>query len=696
MNAALLPLLALLGCREPTASCDAANERLGVEACVNEVPDLETWERITLLSEAVDQHRITKWAMPWDGAGRQSPLPETVFLNSNTYELHWQMLGDAFPAEFPGLTLAGYSRMVLDPRVKTLQSGNLLQLADPVSGQPERWGFTIWDDRTQPELTLTYEEALAVFEELDPRFAPDSLAFVPNTPLQEENAARWVAENDPPFRVIDATDLKYEVYTEGVGYGIVRRVALPDLAALEASGSIATTDVLVLDQAPFDVAQPVSGVVTGTRQGDLSHLNVRAAARGTPNCFVPDPHGLFEIWDERLVRIECGPSRLSIQAAEPDEAEAYWNLSRPPPVSLAAPDLQTDTTVGLLDLDTSTAELRRDAVLAYGSKGVNLATLYQRIEADLQLEGFLLPFSEYDRFVDEHTWSADDGDGSPVVTESFASSIARWHADDAFLADPTVRRPRLAALRDAMDAAVLPQDQVDDIAQAILDVWNDPTVMVRFRSSSNAEDALAFSGAGLYDSTSVCVADSYDGDDEGPSLCDPGQDDERTIERGLKQVWTSLWNDGAWEERAWYGMNHQHAAMGILVNTRSAGEQVNAVAFSGHPIDASVPDMLVNAQLGHLDVVSAAPGVFPERLLIDPDTGAIQRLGGSSELDVGEVVLSDTRALELAETLATIEDVYPIDEPAPSNTTVLLDTEWKVLQDGRLVIKQVRPFARED
>jgi hypothetical protein len=696
MSIALL-MLALLGCRTPTASCEVANARLGVEACVNTVPDLETWDRISVPSEAIDQHRVTKWAMPWDEAGRPSPLAETVFLNSTTYALHWEMLRDAFPAEFPGLTLMGYSRMVLDPREKVLQSGDLLRFVDPATGQPGRWGFTIWDDRTRPERTLTYDAALAVFEELQPRFAPDALAFVPNTPLQEQNAARWVAEHDPPFRVIAATDISYEVYTEGVGYGVVQRVALEDLAPLESQGAIRTTDVLVLDQAPFDLAQPISAVITGTRQGDLSHLNVRAAARGTPNCFVPDPHALFEVWEGALVRVECGPARLSIEAADPDEAEAYWALSRPPPVDLAEPDLSVVTPVGLLELDTSTAAARAGAVRAYGSKGTHLATLYQRIDADLQLDGFLLPFAGYDQFAHAQTWSPPPAiDDAPVGTESFADSLARWHADPAFLDDPTVRRPRLAALRDAMSAAPLASDTVDAVAQSILDVWNDPTVMVRFRSSSNAEDALAFSGAGLYDSTSVCVADSYDADEAGPSLCDPDQPDERTIERGLKRVWASLWKDGAWEERDWYGIDHTRASMGILVNTRSEDEQSNAVAFSGHPIDGSLSGMLVNAQVGPLDVVSAAPGVFPERLLVDPAEGTVTRLGGSSELEGGQVVLSDARALELATPLAAIDAVFPIDEEAPSNTTVLLDTEWKVLSDGRLVIKQVRPFARDD
>ena len=47
-----------------------------------------------------------------------------------------------------------------------------------------------------------------------------------------------------------------------------------------------------------------------------------------------------------------------------------------------------------------------------------------------------------------------------------------------------------------------------------------------------------------------------------------------------------------------------------------------------------------------------------------------------------------------ARVMADIESVYPVDGEVPGDQIVLLDTEWKVLVDGRLIIKQVRPFLR--
>ena len=71
-----------------------------------------------------------------------------------------------------------------------------------------------------------------------------------------------------------------------------------------------------------------------------------------------------------------------------------------------------------------------------------------------------------------------------------------------------------------------------------------PETRVRFRSSSNAEDAVEFNGAGLYDSTSGCVADALDAGTSGPSICDETKGGERALSRALRRVWSSQTRDG--------------------------------------------------------------------------------------------------------------------------------------------------------
>ena len=262
--------------------------------------------------------------------------------------------------------------------------------------------------------------------------------------------------------------------------------------------------------------------------------------------------------------------------------------------------------------------------------------------------------------------------------------------------DALVRRERLAELRDAMRNAPIQSALVSAVEDKLLQTYGEDTVMVRFRSSSNAEDALSFSGAGLYDSTSACLADERDGDDVGPSRCDADKDAKRTVTRAIGKVWASLWKMEAYEERTWYGMDHTMAQMGILVNTRTKNEQANIVAFSGNPT-ADDDRTLVNAQVGELDVVSAEPGVFPEKNLLEVENQVVEaiiRVNHSSEKPHGWV-LSDEQLEELGARFSEIEANYPIDESIPPNTTLLLDTEWKVTSEGQLIIKQIRPFLRE-
>jgi hypothetical protein len=239
-------------------------------------------------------------------------------------------------------------------------------------------------------------------------------------------------------------------------------------------------------------------------------------------------------------------------------------------------------------------------------------------------------------------------------------------------------------------------DLLAGVATSIRATWGGDTTMVRFRSSSNAEDSLEFSGAGLYDSVSGCLADEEDGDAAGPSRCDAGQDEERPVSDALRTVWASLWNRPAWEERAWYGIDQGGVAMGVLVDTRVDDERANMVAFTGNPT-ADDDRYLVNSQAGEVDVVSTEPGVWPEQVLLTVEGGAVRsidRVVESSEVDPGEEVLTDAQYSSLGALLWNVAAVFPVDDEVPAGSTLLLDTEWKLLSDGRLVVKQVRPFLR--
>ena len=365
---------------------------------------------------------------------------------------------------------------------------------------------------------------------------------------------------------------------------------------------------------------------------------------------------------------------------------------RPPAITIPEPDREWSSQDGLLDVPTSTPEQRATAVRRYGSKGANLATLYQRIDPAYQLPGFVVAMRHYLDFVETHGWTVDLGNGPVLCT--FADTLNTWLGDSIFLTNGAVRRQRLAALRSAMESTPIELD----LSSSVRAAFGSDKLMLRFRSSSNAEDALEFSGAGLYNSYSGCLADDLDGDEAGPSRCDANESKEHTVAKALARVWASLWNAEAYEERAWYGIDQKRAAMAVLVDLRIKNELANIVAFSGNPTSLGDDRYLVNAQAGELDVVLPDPGVFPEENLLTVGGGtvsAIDRVRGSSQLPAGSWVLEDARLEQLGSLLWQVVQAYPVDGQVPQGATVLLDTEWKILSDGRLIIKQVRPFLRE-
>lgn len=687
-RAAAALLVALIGCdgTEPPAdptTCELANERMGETVCVESVATRSVWEALALDAPQVDIGNALKYLVPVD---ESAPLP-AMFVNSQRFKLHYDFLLEVFPEHYAAMTWAQYVAMVISPPDRVYWGGDVSEYLE--AGGKTRFGFIVWDDPADEASMPSYDDVLYVWRELQPRFSLDELMFVPASQNQREAVASWTSA---PFAIRGEDHLTYEAYNEAVGFGTLRLQPLDTLEADSLAGGFGYQDLLVLDEAPMDLSRVVSGVVTGTRQAALSHVNVRMSTRGTPNCYTAEPWTKLAGWEGQLVRLECAGDALLVSAATTEEAEAWWTSIRPDPVTVEPPDTEWTALVPLLDVPTDTETERHRNFLRFGAKGANLATLYQRIDPGPQFDGFLIPFALYSRFLD-HRWAAPVADGTEAL--SFAETIAAWHADPAFLTNAALRSERLAALRAAMLAAPVDPADLLAIRTMVEAEFGGGDVMVRFRSSSNAEDGVVFSGAGLYDSVSACVADELDDDSAGPSRCDDDKDEEKLVADALRAVWASTWNSGAWEERAWYGMEQADVAMAILVNDQSEREQANIVAFTGNPTNADTR-WLVEAQAGDIDVVAAEAGVSPERTLLtvmfDAVTG-IERVDGSSEVPEGEFVLSDARLYEVGALLAEVEAVMPHDG-ALDGLTFLWDTEQKLLDDGRLVIKQVRPFAR--
>jgi hypothetical protein len=676
---------------EPTGGaaggpCADAEARLGLRVCAHEVADAAAWAGLSLPSDLVDQARTGKFLLPARDGAR---LPALV-MDVHAYDLHYRFLREAFPDEFGDLAPDEYEAMISDPARREFWAGPLVEYR--TADDDRVFGYAVWDPQTDAATTVTCAEFQAVHAALSAVFHAGTLAAVPSGDLQRA----VLADCDVP-RYDAAAAVDYEPYTVAAGFGTLRRYTPAQFAAATAQAAYGFQDVLVLQEAPLDVERVVSGAVTGGRQAELSHLNVRSAARGTPNCYLRDAYARLAAWEGRLVRLECTRTGLEVREATPAEAQAGWDALRPDPVELPAPDLDWPELAPLLALPTATADERAQSIRRYGAKGRNLAALYQRVDPALQIPGLVVPFHWYAAFVADNYWIVDLGAGLEQLP--IAEAIDRLLADPAFRSDPALRRRRLEQLHDAIRAGTCDPALLAALAPAMLAAFADADTMARFRSSSNAEDGLVFNGAGLYESTSGCLADQLDADAAGPSRCDPAEPEERDVCRALKKVWASLWLPRAFEEREWYGIDHARAAMGVLVDLRLNDEAANMVVFSGDPNLAGDDRVLVNAQVGELEVVSPDPGTWPEKTrltLADGVVTEIDRVRGSSELPEGEHVLADAELQQLGAAMAEIAAVFPIDDDPPPGTTLLLDTEWKLRPDRSLMIKQIRPFLRHD
>ena len=632
---------------------------------------------------------VSKFTTP---AAADPLLLHTVYQNVRRYTLHQEFLIQVFPDYFSSLD--DYAAMFLRRATRDYYVGGLFRIRTENGSRV--YGFDVAIDESNPSELLTAEETRSIYERLLPTFHLTPFLYVPSLPGAVARALSW---EDPGFPLYffpgDVPQPPYVPYTVAANYGRVRLMTIEQLAEESQNGRISWQDILVLDKTPFDVEGVVAGVITGERQAELSHVAVRSARRGTPNAYVQNAHETFAPYSDQLVRLEVGDAAFTVETGvDPSDAAAFWEEIRPVLSVVSEADLEYATLDNVLEMDLSEAEGPLSA--RFGGKAANLARMYSVLPPDNQVPAFAIPFKYYDEFM--ATNQILDERVEPPVVRTFKEYIESLLEDPQFQTDGEYRAALLESFRDTMESnGFINPLLVDALGDRIERVFGSRLTMVRFRSSSNVEDNLVFNGAGLYDSTSVCAEDTFDTDTEGPSHCDASQTEERTIDRGLKKVWASLWNFRAYEEREYYQVPQSNAVMAILVNPAVPDEASNGVAFTGDPIAGATAGYVVNAQVGENSVVHPDVDVLPEKDVLQVEAGSvasIKRLRGSSLLPPGEWVLSDEQLGRLGSAMAILEANMPLDLEGYSPDDVLLDVEFKFTQEDKLVFKQVRPFLR--
>ncbi len=641
-------------------------------------------------STAASSPRATKYIIP---ARDDSELLPSLFQNVNRFQLHEEFLRRAFPDRFPTLFRDEFERLVGRRATRDYYVGVLQERPE----DPERpeFSFTAFADiGFDPRETLTRGEVTAVYERLRLAFTLGELVYRPDSDPARREAENWGAT---PFAIDFTGDgdsaAAYEPYTTGVSYGHVHVLTLEEFDSRSRGGSFTFRDIVVVDAAPRDIDSVVAALVTAAPQNLLSHTAVRMANRGTPNAFLASARSLFAPHAGELVRLELGSTDFSLEPASLEEAASFWERRRPSLPPLPA----VDARYGELDaLETIVAAGERDGVpleTRVGGKAASFARLQETLVGDSALyreAGFAIPLRYYLEFMRDNSVVLGG------VRLSFQQILDTLLNSRELAADAAQRSAALESFRDLVRAeGVVDPALVARAAAKIEAVFGSTARMVRFRSSSNVEDLLEFNGAGLYESTSACAADTLDGVVRPGSFCDLERSNERTIERALKKVWASLWTTRAHEERTFFGISPDAVAMGVLVTRAFLDEEVNGVAFTGDPRNHLDRRYVVTAQVGELSVVSPEPGVRSERSLLEMRNGEVVRIirdRSSSEVAADAVVMSDAHLHKLGALMAHVDTTMPINVGNRTRGSVLLDFEFKVERDGSLAVKQVRPF----
>ncbi len=414
-------------------------------------------------------------------------------------------------------------------------------------------------------------------------------------------------------------------------------------------------DIVICKTLPNEMPR-VAGVITGTRQTPLSHVNLRAIQDKVPNAFIN------KAWESEQMKSLIGKyvffkvnhDGFEIREATKTEVENHFAGIRPANAQTPKRNLAIKQILPLDDIKFSYSS-------SFGVKTTNVATLRTFGFPDgTAPDGFGVPFYFFDEFMKHNNFY----------------SIAKEMIEDAdFLNSQNKKIADLKKFRTQIQKGEMPtwmMTALYDIHKSFPD--NTP---LRCRSSTNNEDLPGFSGAGLYDSFT-----------HNP--------DEGHLSETIKQVYASLWNFRAFEARDFYRIDHFTTAMGVLIHPNFKDEVANGVAVTDDVVYQTIGNYYLNTQVGEDLVTNPEEHSVPEEILLDWSDSSIYRVVSTSNRKPdNERILTDKYLRELRPYLGKIHNHFSLLYTSNSQASdFAMEIEFKVTKDGKISIKQARPWVR--
>jgi hypothetical protein len=596
------------------------------------IPDAEAWAALAARpqSAAAAHTEVVKFVV--DLKDDRRPW----FVNTRRQEVHYFFARDHVPhAGDETRDHATFNRVQYRDDARRFEMGSIVHYLDS----------DIWALELVGGDTLSGERIAALLETLRGQlWIGDRLKFHPTSELHERSIDP-VRQRLPVVSVDEVfKGLRFQPLTSGRAYGTLRFVR----GKLDAA-TVRADQVLVLEQLPDEI--PVSaGVISRELQAPLGHVAILCETRGTPNMALRDAFERADLraLDGKLVALDVNMQEFSVVPATLADAQADWRRRRPKAPQVPRLDASTTQLVDVARLSLADARFA-------GAKAAQLGEV-NRIGGLTTPGGFVIPLSHY---------------LAHVKASGAAADLPARLADPVFAEDAAVRVRWLDAVRAAIEARPVDPALVKAVHERMTVA---PSSRWILRSSTNAEDLAGFTGAGLYRSIRVKAGA-----------------DEAAVARAIAEVWASVWLQGAFEERAWYRIDHSAVGMAILVQPFVDGAIANGVAITANPFTETRPGFFVNAQTTAGSVTGAAGDEVPEQFLIHNYSGVFETelLSRSSRLG-GTALLGDDDLRALSAALDALHGHFMKKWRGRANA---VDVEFLVAGPGRqVIVLQARPY----
>ncbi len=655
-------------------------------------------EQLRLPEDAFLVHGIAPnepaWAkflilLPPDGSRK------VYFQDGNQYLFHYPFAVECL-APFAGMTTEQFDGVTLYRQGRQGVLGAVLAPAvRAASSQPREYGIQlVGRDLYTKEEVLEYFDAIKACVSTDEPFTAFYFPTYEQRAAAETDSA-WLAAHGILIGSPDRWADDNTCYSPGWAIGALKYVEGSAIRAAYLNGTLGPNDILLTDGVPAEMPF-VGGLVTLSPSTPNSHVAILAKTFGVPfvHLAVPETQKLASalIGHTICLRAYNNYGRTEVRLIDlegvldaPTIAEIR-TLKKPPQLKMAPV-----TPYGSYAM--STAALVPSDIRYFGGKGANFGVLRRAIPENSPVA---VAFS-FDLWTDFLAQRLAEG---CTLREASAARLAPFRYPPT---DMQSLSASLVAIR-----AMLTDDSITDFTpaqrQAILATLQDPQYgfdpgrNLRFRSSTNMEDSLEFTGAGLYDSYSGCLADDLDSDTSGPCRCDPGRPKERGVFTAIRKVFASFYNENAYLERLRHDVNESEVGMALLVHHSAPDESelANGVATVRRLFGTSWDIRLVT-QDGAVSVTNPQDGSIPEEVAVSVyDFGTFaERLRQSNLVQLGATVMQwEKDYVDLAARLVKVAAEFAADT---GQEQPVLEMEYKKLAPaGRLLVKQVREVPQPD